>query len=32
MLEAHGGAIRLLDSEHGTAFEFMIPVADEQPG
>jgi signal transduction histidine kinase len=29
MLDAHGGAIRLLESEHGTAFELTIPVADE---
>jgi signal transduction histidine kinase len=29
MLDAHGGAIRLLDSEQGTAFELTIPVADE---
>ena len=28
MLDAHGGAIRLLDSEQGTAFELTIPVAD----
>jgi signal transduction histidine kinase len=28
MLDAHGGAIRLLDSEKGTAFELTIPVAD----
>ena len=28
MLDAHGGAIRLLDSERGTAFELTIPVAD----
>jgi signal transduction histidine kinase len=31
MLDAHGGAIRLLESEQGTAFELTIPVADEQP-
>jgi signal transduction histidine kinase len=31
MLDAHGGAIRLLESEQGTAFELAIPVADEQP-
>jgi signal transduction histidine kinase len=28
MLDAHGGAIRLLDSEPGTAFELTIPLAD----
>jgi signal transduction histidine kinase len=28
MLDAHGGAIRLLDSEQGTAFELTLPVAD----
>jgi signal transduction histidine kinase len=28
MLDAHGGAIRLVDSEQGTAFELTIPVAD----
>ncbi len=28
MLDAHGGSIRLLDSERGTAFELTIPVAD----
>ena len=28
MLDAHGGAIRLVDSERGTAFELAIPVAD----
>jgi signal transduction histidine kinase len=32
MLDAHGGAIRLLESEQGTAFELTIPVADELPG
>jgi signal transduction histidine kinase len=32
MLEAHGGAIRLLDSEHGTAFELTIPIAEDAPG
>jgi signal transduction histidine kinase len=32
MLEAHGGAIRLLDSQHGTAFELTIPLADQPPG
>ena len=28
VLEAHGGAIRLLDSEKGAAFELTIPIAD----
>jgi signal transduction histidine kinase len=28
MLDAHGGAIRLIDSERGTVFELTIPVAD----
>ena len=32
MLAAHGGAIRLLDTCQGTAFELMIPVAGDQPG
>ena len=32
MLDAHGGAIRLLDSEQGTAFELTLPVADEPAG
>jgi signal transduction histidine kinase len=31
MLDAHGGAIRLLDSEQGTAFELTLPVADPSP-
>jgi signal transduction histidine kinase len=31
MLEAHGGTIRLADSELGTAFELTIPVADASP-
>jgi signal transduction histidine kinase len=31
MLDAHGGAIRLLDSDQGTAFELTIPVADIAP-
>jgi signal transduction histidine kinase len=31
MLDAHGGAIRLLETEHGTAFELTIPVADAAP-
>ena len=31
MLDAHGGAIRLMDSAAGTAFELAIPVADEAP-
>jgi len=29
MLDAHGGAIRLRDSEQGTAFELTIPLAGE---
>jgi signal transduction histidine kinase len=29
MLDAHGGAIRLTDSEQGTAFELTVPIADE---
>jgi signal transduction histidine kinase len=29
MLDAHGGAIRLIDSGQGTAFELTIPIADE---
>jgi signal transduction histidine kinase len=29
MLDAHGGAIRLVESETGTAFELTVPVADE---
>jgi signal transduction histidine kinase len=29
MLDAHGGAIRLLDSTQGTAFELTIPVAED---
>jgi signal transduction histidine kinase len=32
MLDAYGGAICLLESEQGTAFELTIPVADELPG
>jgi signal transduction histidine kinase len=32
MLDAHGGAIRLVESEQGTAFELTIPLADEPPG
>jgi signal transduction histidine kinase len=28
MLDAHGGAIRLLESEQGTAFELTIPIVD----
>jgi signal transduction histidine kinase len=28
MLDAHGGAIRLLESEQGTAFELSIPIVD----
>jgi signal transduction histidine kinase len=31
MLDAHGGAIRLLDTAAGTAFELTIPLADGQP-
>jgi len=31
MLDAHGGAIRLLDTEAGTAFELTIPLADAPP-
>jgi signal transduction histidine kinase len=31
MLEAHGGSIRLVDSERGTAFELVLPVADIPP-
>jgi signal transduction histidine kinase len=31
MLDAHGGAIRLIDSEKGTAFELTFPVADIPP-
>ena len=27
MLDAHGGTIRLIDSETGTAFELTIPLA-----
>ncbi|MDF2119360.1 HAMP domain-containing sensor histidine kinase [Roseiarcaceae bacterium H3SJ34-1] len=29
MLEAHGGAIRLLDSDQGAAFEISIPLAPD---
>jgi len=29
MLEAHGGAIRLLDSDQGAAFEINIPLASD---
>jgi signal transduction histidine kinase len=28
VLEAHGGALRLIDSEKGAAFELTIPIAD----
>jgi signal transduction histidine kinase len=28
MLDAHGGAVRLIDSKKGTAFELTLPVAD----
>jgi signal transduction histidine kinase len=31
MLDAHAGAIRLLDYAQGTAFELTIPLADELP-
>jgi len=31
MLEAHGGAVRLIDSEVGTAFELTIPIVDAIP-
>jgi signal transduction histidine kinase len=31
ILDAHGGAIRLIDSEAGTAFELTIPVAETAP-
>jgi signal transduction histidine kinase len=31
MLDAHGGSIRLVESEQGTAFELTIPVADGSP-
>jgi signal transduction histidine kinase len=30
MLDAHGGSIRILETEQGTAFELTIPVADGQ--
>jgi signal transduction histidine kinase len=32
MLDAHGGSIRLLESEQGTTFELTIPLADASPG
>jgi signal transduction histidine kinase len=32
MLDAHGGAIRLLESEQGAVFELAIPVAEDLPG
>jgi signal transduction histidine kinase len=32
MLDAHGGTIRLLDSDQGTAFQLAIPLADAPPG
>ena len=32
MLDAHGGTIRLLESEQGTAFELTVPLADAPPG
>ena len=28
MLDAHGGAIRLMETERGTAFELTLPIAD----
>ena len=28
MLDAHGGAVRLVESDHGTGFELTFPVAD----
>lgn len=28
MLDAHGGAIRLLDTDAGTAFELTLPLAE----
>ena len=31
MLDAHGGAIRLLDADDGTAFELTVPVAVAPP-
>lgn len=31
MLDAHGGAIRLTESAHGTAFELSLPVAEDAP-
>ena len=31
MLNAHGGAIRLVEAEHGTAFELALPLADVPP-
>jgi signal transduction histidine kinase len=31
MLDAHGGAIRLVETEQGTAFELTIPVAEGSP-
>ena len=31
MLDAHGGAIRLLETDDGTAFELTIPLADPAP-
>jgi signal transduction histidine kinase len=32
MLDAHGGSIRLLESEQGTTFELTIALADASPG
>lgn len=31
MLDAHGGAIRLLDTDLGTAFELTLPLAEAAP-
>jgi signal transduction histidine kinase len=31
MLDAHGGTIRLVETERGTAFELTLAVADEPP-
>ena len=28
MLDAHGGAVRLIESDHGTAFELTFPLTD----
>jgi signal transduction histidine kinase len=32
MLDAHGGTIRLLESDQGTSFELAIPLADTPAG